>query len=145
MLENKNISPALTGTTMMTAFSYLVSEAHNKNFIEPELLGEMIKKLPVKMKDSTARTAGWAMHYGIGFAWAPILYGLLKKMPASNALTASLALGAISGITAVLVWKAAFSMHPAAPDTDYKRFYRQLVIAHWVFCLPFVVRNKSRR
>jgi hypothetical protein len=145
MQENRNIPPALTGTTMMTAFSYLVSEAHNKNFIEPELIAEMIKRLPVKMNDSTARTAGWAMHYGVGFAWAPVLYGLLKKMPAANTLMASLAVGAISGVTAVLVWKAAFSVHPAAPDTDYKRFYRQLVIAHWIFCLPFVLRYKDQR
>ncbi|HEY9533704.1 MAG TPA: hypothetical protein VIQ77_04180 [Mucilaginibacter sp.] len=32
---------AITGTTFITAFSYLVSELDDKNFSEPERLGQL--------------------------------------------------------------------------------------------------------
>jgi hypothetical protein len=38
--------PAMVGTSGMTLFSYLVSEAKHENFREPEVLRQLIKRLP---------------------------------------------------------------------------------------------------
>ncbi|HEY0067349.1 MAG TPA: hypothetical protein VGB46_08300 [Flavisolibacter sp.] len=62
------VTRGLAATSLMTLFSYLVSEYRRKNFREPELLGDMVQ--PAVEKKELAQPAGWGIHYGFGLTWA---------------------------------------------------------------------------
>ena len=134
MQADKHILPALAGTGMMTAFSYLVSDLRNKNFREPALLAGLLKN------SQHPKANGWKAHFLVGICWSPVLRWMIKKVAAGPVFSTMVA-GGISGAVAVLAWKAAFSLHPSPPSTDYKHFYRHLVFAHFVFSLPFIFQH----
>src|SRR5688500_6530118 len=69
----KVISAAVTGTTFMTLFSYLVSETNNEQFKEPQLLATLLYRLTPQTNKQMSQVAGWGIHYSVGFIFA-VLY-----------------------------------------------------------------------
>jgi hypothetical protein len=130
-----NLASATAGTTMMTLFSYLVSMAADKNFSEPEHLGTMIHRfMPGKSKKATQLT-GWGVHYMIGLLFVLTYRELWKTGKIKKTVVNGIALGALSGALAVLVWKGTLKAHPAPPWIDFTNYYIQLVPAHIVFAV----------
>ena len=141
---------ATCGTTAMTAYSYLVSETKDKNFEEPELLGNMLYKL-ASLKKKTAYSTGWLLHYAVGIFFTLIYQRLLRKWRISANVKNGFAVGLITGIFAAAVWRVTFLLHPAPPLVDQRRFYSQLTIAHIIFgtvailLLKRKVKHKSKK
>jgi hypothetical protein len=127
----KIVLAGTVGTSAMTIYSYLVSSARNKNFREPALLAEMIQKINPSIRKSDAQTIGWIVHYGVGVFFASVYHYLLKHKT-GNVKTGAI-VGGITGMAGVSIWQLLFLLHPRPPQTDYTKFYGQLMIGHIIF------------
>jgi hypothetical protein len=130
----KILTGSVTGTLVMTMFSYLVSEKKNKLFKEPALLNLLLGK--VKSSDlhqNHKNPEGWIIHYLVGLFFTVVYDQVWKKTKLNPSLKSGLLLGGINGLIAVAVWKTTFKLHPRPPLIDYKKYYNHLVLAHLVF------------
>lgn len=129
----KVTSSAVTGTTCMTLFSYIVSETQEEKFKEPQLLAQLLGRLVPEINKQMSLVAGWSIHYSVGLAFA-ILYA--KKWRAQEhkaTIKSGLILGGFSGLLAVMVWRSVFKLHPAPPRISFKKFYGHILLAHFIF------------
>lgn len=135
MQSGKILISAVVGTSAMTLFSYLISESNNKNFREPELLGNLIERLPATTSDSkrVAQLASWGLHYTLGTLFVTAYDKLWKKTKVAPSLTSGTLLGAASGVVGVVGWKLLFESHPHPPANNLKPFFGHLILAHVVF------------
>ncbi len=133
-MQTKNILfSSIVGTSAMTLFSYLISESENENFREPDVLAQLIKRLPNSYSEETAQIAGWGMHYTIGLLFVVIYNELWKQKNIDPTVTSGTLLGAASGLTGIIAWKIMFEAHPNPPAKDLKHYFRHLLFAHVVF------------
>ncbi|MGE5943964.1 MAG: hypothetical protein ACM31G_06455 [Flavobacteriales bacterium] len=129
----KTLISAIVGTTAMTLFSYIVSESKNKNFREPEVLGQLVERLPNKISNKSAQITGWGTHYAIGILFMLIYTKLLEQTKAKTSLTSGTLLSITSGLTGIMGWKGMFEGHPNPPSKNLKSFFGHLMLAHIVF------------
>lgn len=125
----------ITGTTFMTAFSYLVSAMDNENYSEPERLGQLAQNLLPMLNDEEKQLTGWAAHYAVGLLFALAYVELWSRKKIRSSIKRNLILGGISGIIAVAIWKTTFKLHPLPPTLSFNKYYLQLVPAHVVFAV----------
>jgi hypothetical protein len=131
MSENKILQSAITGTSLMTAYSYLISIIKVDQFREPELLNQWLHyHLPASVRSNVF---GWTIHYGVGLSFVAI-YKQLWKSKKMDGLVGTLLLGLTSGALAVGVWRMVLKIHPS-PPANVKAFRRHLLLAHVVFVL----------
>ena len=134
MIESSKIIRAgLAGTTVMTVFSYYLSEKTRQNFKEPDLLARWIIKKSPRLGRVGAHISGWMIHYLVGIFFAAIYKRLYKNKCIKRSLPVYAITGAITGVVAVFGWKALFLSHPGSLVVNRKNFYGQLIIAHAVF------------
>lgn len=133
MQTGKILISAIVGTSVMTLFSYLVSESKNKNYGEPEVLGELIKRLPKSGSKESARMAGWGMHYAIGILFVACYSEIWQQTKVKPSLTSGMLLGAANGVAGVTGWKLMFEAHPNPPAKNLKPFFGHLMLAHVAF------------
>lgn len=127
------VSAALLGTTVMTLFSYLVAEIQKEKFREPELLATLLRRLVPELSSKYGRIAGWKIHYAVGLVFAIIYARLWEEKRVKPSAKSGLALGALSALPAIAVWRLTFLLHPSPPKIHFKRFYGHLFLAHLVF------------
>ena len=135
MKAGKILLPAITGTTFMTLFSYLLSELAEENYSEPEHLGTLIHRLVPQNLKKANLISGWVAHYAVGVLFSLMYNQLWEKRKVTPSVKNGFALGGISGAAAVMIWKFTFKMHPAPPWINYRNYYLQLFGAHIVFAL----------
>lgn len=135
--------PGMTGTTLMTLFSYAASHSEDENFKEPVLLAGLIENLGLTKHKQVAAASGWAMHYVVGL----VLAGAFQKGRCSLGVRPSLGNGAVFGLLAGIggacIWKLVFSLHPNPPRTSFGKYYKQLLLAHVVFGLGVALTSKK--
>jgi hypothetical protein len=124
---------AITGTTLMTAFSYGVSHYQRKQFREPELLNKLLDRLPGDQSISANNPAGWLIHYGVGMLFTTAYDQRWQRHIGKPTLADGLLLGSISGLVGIGGWMLTLRLHPRPPKTDYTGHYKQLLIAHMIF------------
>lgn len=124
----------LVATSVMTGFSYLLSNLRNKQFREPELLNALLSRSPFfRLKLSKNSLAGWILHYLIGWMFV-ILFAVIWKeglMP-SSIISGSI-LGLAAGIIGVLGWRIFFAIVENPPKINWSEYYLQLIAAHVIF------------
>jgi hypothetical protein len=126
---------ALTGTTFMTADSYLMSSVFGENFREPEHLATMIGRLAPKLSAQARRIAGWGAHYAMGFVFAAVYVELWESGEVKYSFRNALILGLASGILGFLIWKGTFKAHPLPPWLNFDHYYLQRIPAHIIFAV----------
>jgi hypothetical protein len=126
---------ALTGTTLMTADSYLMSLFFGENFREPEHLETMIGRLAPDLSVHAKRIAGWGAHYAMGFVFAAVYVELWDSGKVKHNFRNALILGLVSGILGFLIWKGTFRVHPLPPWMNFDHYYLQRIPAHMVFAV----------
>ena len=132
MHTKSTVMAAVTGTSVMTLFSEIVSQIKGSNYNEAQILGELLNRItPLNKKQ--AEVAGWVAHYAVGIAFAAIYVAYLKQTKRKPTLLNSIAYGALSGLAGAAIWHATFKAHPNPPGVDLKNYYKQLVLAHVVF------------
>ena len=129
MIVFETVVTALAATTMMTIFSYLLSYIVKVKFKEPEHLSVMLKRIPIHDK-----VAGWSVHYFVGLLFVVAYFIIWNKCIRAN-MNSGLAIGAINGLVAILVWHLTLKLHPHPPRIHRRPFYIQLVPAHIVFAI----------
>ncbi|MCJ8209177.1 hypothetical protein MUY27_05620 [Mucilaginibacter sp. RS28] len=142
MIFKRALTGAISGTTLMTAFSYAVTKATGKNFIEPVILGELLHRI-APIKKPASKIIGWTAHYGVGLFFDLFYEEYLQIRRTSPNLMNTALLGSISGLTGIAVWHATFKAHPNPPGVDLKNFYKQLFIAHLVFAVGTALMRKA--
>jgi hypothetical protein len=133
MQAAKILTSAIVGTSAMTLFSYLISESKSKNFREPEVLGQLIKRLPESCSKESAQISGWCTHYAVGILFVVFYNELWKQKKINPSLTSGALLGAASGFAGIIAWKSTFEVHPNPPAKNLKKYFGHLIIAHIVF------------
>lgn len=144
MDTGKIITSGLAGTSLMTIFSYVVSEIQKDNFKEPELLADLLERLSPGTKKGLARPAGWAAHYGMGTVLALVHTSLFQKGAVKPDIKNTLILGALSGAAGILIWKLTFKTHPCPPRINFRRFAGHLLLAHLIYMLPVSIINRQK-
>ncbi|WP_342645909.1 hypothetical protein [Mucilaginibacter sp. CSA2-8R] len=142
MKTNQMIVASLAGTTLMTAFSELMSKVKGSNYNEAEILGKLLNRI-TPLSKSQARLAGWLAHYGAGVVFAAMYQLYLKQTNTKANATSGLAYGLLSGLAGVGIWKTTFKAHPNPPGVDLKTYYPQLVLAHVIFGLVTAAAYKT--
>lgn len=133
MDANKIFFPATAGTSLMTFFSYVVSQVEGKNFSEPELLAALEKRILPEAAKRFALPAGWLTHYSVGILITWIYEFVDRKNNDNPSLSSGILLGGLSGIAGIAIWKTVFTIHPAPPSVPERKFFMQLLLAHFVF------------
>jgi Na+/proline symporter len=133
MKLSKIILPAITGTSAMTLFSYLMSDAEKHNYREPDVLKQLIRRLTNGVVQDKAQLAGWLAHYGAGVLFEIVLAEAWKRKYVKPSVASGALLGAVSGLAGVLVWKTVFKAHPNPPAKNLRKFFGHLILAHIVF------------
>jgi hypothetical protein len=133
MNTGKVLASAIVGTSAMTLFSYLISKKENKNYREPEILGQLVKRLPTDTSKKSADIAGWFAHYTVGTLFVTLYNELWKRKKIEPTFTSGALLGAASGIVGIVGWKLFFESHPNPPAKNLKSYFGHLFLAHIVF------------
>lgn len=125
----------ITGTTVMTLFSYLYTYYRKKEFREPVVLARLLENLPFGKHLPRAGThiSGWLAHYLVGIIFAVVEKNWLKnesvrKLPESGVWT-----GAALGGLGIGIWEATFLVHPQPPKIHVRDYYLHLLLAHMLF------------
>ncbi|WP_207420109.1 hypothetical protein [Desertivirga brevis] len=136
MKIRRTLLTSTVATSIMTAFSYLISSLKKENYREPELLAGIVDHLVVKDKRQQRLTAdGWLIHYTMGAVWSPIqLYVLKHKDTKANYVHAA-AFGVFGGITGSIIWELSFRAACYRPKINKRAFYLHLVLAHVVYSI----------
>src|SRR5690554_4222684 len=143
MQTKKIFFAGILGTSAMTLFSYLVSKRKNKNFREPELLGQLIERLPNKPSNLSAQIAGWGIHYAIGISFMACYSEIWERTGIKPTLASGTFLGVANGVVVVTGWKLMFEAHPNPPAKELKPFFGHLLLAHIVFGVFNAIGYKS--
>lgn len=136
MKVGNTLLAAIVGTTAMTLFSYLVSRKKNKDFREPRLLAKMVFRAFPQITKKDSKVVGWILHCSTGLAFTIIYKIFLENTKLKSNVPEGMVLGFVSGLVAVGVWKAAFSLHPDPPQIKFRDFYGHLILAHIIFATP---------
>lgn len=145
----KILIPGIVGTSAMTLFSYLVSEGKNKNFREPEILAELIQRIPKSRLNKSAHIAGWGIHYAIGILFVTCYSEIWEQTKVKPSLASGTLMGGLNGVLGVIGWKLMFEGHPNPQAKNPKTFFGHLLPAHVVFGIfsamtyKFINGNKS--
>jgi len=127
------LSAALTGTTLMSAFSYITSQKEYKQFREPELLNKLVSRMPLDVKADKNSIVGWAVHYIVGLIFCTLYDRIWQRLTPTERLLVALPLGAVSGVIGAVIWKSTFKVHPFPPIIRYRRYYFHIILAHIIF------------
>lgn len=126
---------SVIATSVMTLFSYTVSEAARETYKEPVLLGYILSSLNIKVSSPLKLFLGWLMHYLIGVAFVVAYHIVWYYQLMDISWKASILLGIISGIIGIISWVILFKMVPTKPNIDFKGYYAQLFVAHMIFAI----------
>ena len=137
MAAQKIILPAITATSVMTMFSYLVAHLEKKNFSESELLGKIEKK-QLSLPKQLELPAGWTTHYAVGIIMT-LMFELYKKnFHTKSTFQQTIIFGTFGGLLGMSAWKLLFKMLPQRSYKFYKRFYSQLFVVHLIFAAAVI-------
>jgi hypothetical protein len=129
---------SVPGTTAMTAFSYGLSKALNKQFREPELLSYLVDQQPlVKITRNYAwadsKGTGFALHYLAGAGYAAGYEYLWKPFVKLPTLVKGALYGVVAGVIGALVWETVIQLRQDPPRLDKPSYYTHLLLAHMAF------------
>lgn len=138
----KILVATLAGTSMMTAFSYLVSKAFHKLFKEPVLLAIIMKKLGFNFSRQMKSVLAWLLHYFIGLLFVISYEIAWVYFEVPQSWLVGLIFGCVSGIIGVLGWMLIFRIPGKPPKVRFTEYYLQLFFAHIVFAMTVLTVYK---
>ena len=120
-------------TSLMTAFSYLISAAFRKLYKEPLLLQYLLTRFHFGLTGIWKMIVGWAIHYMIGLTFVMTYYILWRYNLIDITWLSGLAFGSVIGIIGIGGWATMFILSDYKPRIDFKGYYLQLFFAHLIF------------
>lgn len=125
----------LAATSLMTAFSYLISKAFRELYKEPVLLQFLMTRFHFNLSLSVKTIAGWIIHYTIGLFFVIAWYIFWNLEVFEPTWLSGLIYGCIIGIIGIGGWVFLFMLADYKPRIDFKGYYLQLFFAHIIFGL----------
>ncbi|SFB02261.1 hypothetical protein [Algoriphagus aquimarinus] len=127
------------GTIAMTLFMYLYSYV-SSNFTKViHILGNMlIGERNYYSPNKKAFIVGTIAHFGVGVLFSFGYFLLWNWGVFKINLQDSILIGAVSGVIAIVVWKAYLSVHSNPPQLSQFHYFLALFLAHIVFGLVSV-------
>lgn len=125
----------LVATSLMTAFSYLISEAFRELYKEPVLLQFLMTRFDFNLSPRQKTIAGWIVHYAIGLFFVIAWYILWRVGLFELTWLSGLVYGCVIGIIGIGGWVSMFMLADYKPTIDFKGYYLQLFFAHIIFGL----------
>lgn len=122
-------------TSLMTAFSYMVSAAFKELYKEPVLLQYLMTRFNIKLSNAVKAVAGWIIHYMIGLIFVIAYYVLWRLGVYELTWISGLLYGCMIGIIGIGGWVIMFILSNYMPTIDFKGYYLQLFFAHIIFAL----------
>ena len=132
-MHSRVLLPAITGTSAMTVFSYLVSNAKDENYREPLVLEILIKRLIKEGEDDTAAMMAWSLHYFVGILFTYVYASISTAKKVHPSVMSGLCFGAVCGLVGIAGWNITFKLHPDPPKKNLKKYFGHLFVAHLVF------------
>jgi hypothetical protein len=133
MVYLKILVAAVFSTSVMTAFSYILSAAFRKLYKEPLLLQFLMTVWGFELSPVAKQITGWLVHYLIGLFFVIIFHlGLHAGCYGVNGLT-GLVFGVIIGSIGMMGWAVMFALSDHRPKIHFSEYYIQLFFAHLVF------------
>lgn len=130
------IIAGISGTILMTAFSYIIARVKSQQFKEPKLLNMILRRSTFdKMNPTNNSVMGWVLHFSIGVLLMTLFYLLHLTFSFKISFFSIFIYGIFAGILSILSWHLMFLISPNSPDISLKEFYIQLLIAHIFFAL----------
>lgn len=123
----------LAATSLMTAFSYLISEGFRKLYKEPVLLEYLIARWHLGLSGAGKTIVAWIIHYIIGLIFVLVYYFLWKHNLYELTWLSGLFFGIIIGFVGIAGWEIMFALTKYEPTIDFKGYYLQLFFAHVIF------------
>lgn len=121
-------------TSIMTAFSYILSNIRNQQFREPELLNLVLSQSDLfRLELSRKSIAGWIIHYSIGWMFVAVFTKIWELDLIPSSLLWGAVLGFAAGIVGIFGWKILFSLSTKAIKIKLSEYYLQLIFAHIIF------------
>ena len=143
MITKKVLLPSVVATSLMTLFSYLITEGEKKNFSEPELLAKIEKKKLFGLSKQYALPAGWATHYIVGIIMTAFFNLTWQQLNINSRFKRAVVSSLLGGAIAICAWRLLFTMLPKRSYNFHKKFYTQLFIAHIVFAFTVIAAQKQ--
>lgn len=125
----------LVATSLMTAFSYLVSEAFRELYKEPVLLQFLMTRFNFNLSSTEKAIAGWVIHYSIGLFFVIAWYLLWTHGLFELTWLSTLIYGCVIGIIGIGGWVGMFILADYKPKIDFEGYYLQLFFAHLIFAM----------
>ena len=130
------IIAGISGTILMTAFSYIIARMKSQEFKEPKLLNMILRRSTFdKMNPSNNSVMGWVLHFSIGVLLMTFFYLFHLTFSFKISFFSIFIYGIFAGILSILSWHLMFLISPNSPDISLKEFYIRLLIAHILFAL----------
>ena len=128
------VAESFVAIILMTLFSYIAGILRKKQFTEPVILNDLLRRINVvKSKNNYRNPLGWIIHYTVGLIFI-ICYHFIwsHNFLAPTVLNGAL-LGGVCGVIGIAGWHTTLSIHPNPPAIDLKEYYIQLFFAHVIF------------
>ena len=130
------IIAGITGTILMTAFSFIMARVKSQQFKEPKLLNMLLRRSTFDQRAHADNSLlGWVLHFAIGIILMILFYILHLTFSFNITFLSIISYGIFAGILAILSWHIMFLISSPPPDISLKEFYIQLLIAHILFAL----------
>lgn len=123
----------LTGTSLMTLFSYYLSRKTNRNFREPVLLNQLLVNFQPFEFNKKPILPGWILHYVVGVIFVTGFHFFWKMTSVTPSFLNGSILGLFCGMIGVAGWHLVFMLHPKPPSIELKEYYVHLIVAHIIF------------
>lgn len=129
---------SIPGTIVMTLFMYFYSAFFKKETRVIHIFGSMITgDIPARSVSGKGKSliAGTVAHFMVGFVLAFTYYILIDMNVFVIRFADGLILGILSGIVAVIVWRAYIFLHFHPPRIEKAHYFIALFIAHIFFAV----------
>ena len=133
---------AFAATSLMTAFSYLMSATFRELYKEPLLLQYLMTRFHLGLAGKWKFIAGWALHYSIGLFFALAYYMLWRLNLYEITWLSALIFGVVIGIIGIGGWVGMFILSNYQPRIDFRGYYLQLFFAHLIFAMTLYIVYK---
>ena len=127
----------LLGTSLMTVFTYCLSEILNKQYKQPILIAYFQDIFRIELSRTAKRVVGWLLHYCTGAIFLLLFHLYWKFDDALITWPSGLLLGALAGFAGMVIWKICFTVVKEKQIPE-KGFYIHIFFAHIIFALGIV-------
>jgi len=127
----------MTGTTIMTAFMFIMSAITHRQLNVIKVLGSMLTfkatRVGTVSHDPVAVVTGLVVHYLVGLLFTRVYIWLWSHNIVSTDVISTVFLGFLTGLAGAIVWTVFFALHPRPVKVPLKIYLICILVGHIFF------------